>query len=295
MTTLSAKRVAPWALLTPFLVVFAIFTAWPLAWSLWLSLHQSYGPGVSTYVGVGNYSSMLADPLFWLSLKNTTLYTLGSVFIQLPLALGLAMLLEMPGLRGRGVIRLVLFSPSLVGVVFAAMLFGIIFEKRTGLLNQLLNGAFGVSLDTPWLSTYILWALILASLWMYVGFNMVYFSAALQNVRRELVEAATVDGAGPVDRFVHVVLPAIRPVASFVVLLSIIGSLQLFELPYLMLDVAGKPNDDGKTLIMYLYTRGFDLGDLGYASAVGWVLGLVLIGVTVVERLIARNEAEGSA
>lgn len=295
MTAFSAKRVAPWALLAPFLVVFAVFTAWPLVWSLWLSLHQSYGPGVSKYVGVGNYSSMFADPLFWLSLKNTTLYTLGLVFIQLPLALGLAMLLEMPGLRGRGVIRLVLFSPSLVGVVFAAMLFGIIFEKRTGLLNQLLNGAFGVSLDTPWLSTYILWALILASLWMYVGFNMVYFSAALQNVRRELVEAATVDGAGPVDRFVHVVVPAIRPVASFVVLLSIIGSLQLFELPYLMLDVAGKPNDDGKTLIMYLYTRGFDLGDLGYASAVGWVLGLVLIGVTVVERLIARNEAEGAA
>ncbi len=295
MMTLRAKRIAPWALLAPFLAVFVIFTAWPLVWSFWLSLHQSFGPGFSKFVGTDNYRSIFADPIFWLSLKNTVLYTLGSVFIQLPIALGLAMLLEMPALRGKGILRLVLFSPSLVGVAFAAMLFGIIFEKRTGLLNQLLHGAFGVSLDTPWLSTYILWALIIASLWMYVGFNMVYFSAALQNVRRELVEAATVDGAGPVDRFIHVIVPAIRPVASFVVLLSVLGSLQLFELPYLMLDVAGKPHDGGKTLITYLYSHGFDFGDLGYASAVGWVVGIVLIAVAAAERLLARGEAEASA
>ena len=151
------------------------------------------------------------------------------------------------------------------------------------------------SIDFPWLTEHVLPGLILASLWMYVGFNMVYFSTALQNVRKDLLEAARVDGAGPVGRFVHVTIPAIRPVASFVTLLSVIGSFQLFELPYLILDVAGRPSEKGITLISYLYTNGFDLGDLGYASAIGWVVGVILIVATVVERRVARGEEEAAA
>lgn len=293
---------APWVLLAPFLCIFAVFTAYPLARSLVLSLHQTYGPGTQQYVGIDNYRFIAADPLFWRALTNTVVYTLGSVFIQLPLALGLALLLNRPGVRARAAFRLAFFAPSLVGMVFVAMMFAVLFDKRTGLINVALNAVTGLfadvtgfeamrwDLDFAWLQNHVMAALILASLWMWVGFNMVYFLAALQNVSRELIEAATVDGAGPWRRLVSIVLPTIRPVAGFVVLLSIIGSLQLFELPWILLNNSGGPDNRGLTVMSYLYQSGFETGDLGYASAIGWILAIVLIACAALQRLTARGE-----
>ncbi|QOJ00516.1 MAG: sugar ABC transporter permease [Phycisphaeraceae bacterium] len=295
------RGAAPWILLAPFLALFALFTAYPLLSSVSLSLSQSFGPAHTRFVGLDNFAHMARDPLFWTSLSNTTLYTLGSIALQLPIALALALLLERPGLRGRHTWRLVLFSPSLVGIPFAAIIFALAFEKNTGLVNQLLHhatpavGLAPFDLEFDWLTTRALWTFILASLWMYVGLNMVYFQAALQNVPRELLEAARVDGAGPLQRFLHVTLPAIRPVAGYVVLLSVIGSFQVFELPYLILTVAGKASDRASTLVMYLYTHGFDTGDLGFASAVGWALSLVLIAAAALQRVVARRDSEASA
>lgn len=290
-------RLAPYALLAPFAVVFFLFTAYPLVQSLVLSMQQTFGPAASRWVGLRNYEYLLRDPLFWKALRNTCVYAAGSMFIQLPLALGLALLLERPGVKGKGVWRLVLFSPSLVGVAFAAMIFGVILEKRTGLLNLALHAlTAGLptpwNIDFPWLQQQVMWALIVASLWMFVGFNMTYFSAALQNVRQELLEAATLDGASAWQRFRHVVVPEILPVGGFVVLLSLIGSFQLFELPYLMLTGAG-PDNRGLTIVLYLYQTGFDSGDLGYASAIGWVLASILAGATILQRrLVSRGEVQ---
>jgi ABC-type sugar transport system permease subunit len=283
-------------MLAPFAIIFVIFTAYPLAQSLVLSLQQTFGPSASRWVGLRNYEFLFRDPLFWKALRNTAVYAAGSLFIQLPIALGLALLLERPSIRGRGVLRLLLFSPSLVGVAFAAMIFGVILEKRTGLLNISLHALTSHmpkpwSLDFPWLQQQVMWALIVASLWMFVGFNMTYFSAALQNVRRELIEAATLDGASPWQRFLHVVVPEILPVGGFVVLLSLIGSFQLFELPYLLLTGAG-PDNRGLTIVLYLYQTGFDSGDLGYASAIGWVLTLILAAAAIAQRrLVHKAEA----
>lgn len=134
-------------------------------------------------------------------------------------------------------------------------------------------------------------AIILASLWMYIGFNMIYFLAALQSVSKDLTDAATVDGANARQRFYHITLPAIRPVASFVLLLSLIGSFQLFELPYLLLNQTGGPNNQGLTIVMYLYQTGFETGDLGYASAIGWSLAILLGGFAVVQQRVARASA----
>ncbi|MFN7020338.1 MAG: carbohydrate ABC transporter permease, partial [Phycisphaerales bacterium] len=223
------------------------------------------------------------------AVRNTLLFAAGSVFIQLPLSLLLALLLNRPGLRGRMFLRAVFFSPVLVGVVFVAMIFGMLFEKRTGLINQSLHATFGWDLDFPWLQQFVIPALIIASLWQYVGFNMLYFLSALQSVRPELVEAASIDGAGSWRRFLHVVVPQIRPVASFVVLLSIIGSFQLFELPYVLLNGTAGPDNSGLTVVMYLYQTGFDQGDLGYASAVGWLLSTILIGFAIMQRRLGGD------
>lgn len=300
---------AAWLFLAPFLAVFAVFTLYPLGLSGVLAMQRTHGPGHSIFVGLQNFRGLLADPLFHRAALNTFVYTLGSVFVQLPMALGLAMLLNRPGLRGRGVYRLIFFSPQLMGLVFVAMLAVLVFEKQTGLLNVVLERALGgwlepgqvffwrsrslagvTWLDFPWLQTFVMPMLILASLWMYVGYNMVYFLAALQGVDRSLIEASSVDGAGPLVRFWHVTVPAIRPVASFVVLLSVVGSLQLFELPYIILDQTAGPENRGLTIVMYLYQNGFEQGDLGYASAIGWILGLILALAAIIQFRWLRKE-----
>lgn len=285
-------RLAPWLFLAPFLVTSAVFLVWPLSKSVVLSFQQTFGPQTTAWVGLDNFRFLFGDPLFWKAVRNTLLFTAGSVFIQLPLSLGLAMLLNRPGVRGRTFFRLVFFAPSLVGLVFVGMMFALFFEKRTGLINVGLHAVFSSwNPDFAWLDAWVMPALIIAALWLYVGFNMVYFLAALQNVPGELLEAADLDGAGAWDRFRHVVLPEIRPVASFVLLLSILGSLQLFELPFILLNGPG-PDDAGLTIVMYLYNTGFVTGDLGYASAIGWVLALSLMGVAALQRwYIRRSEA----
>jgi ABC-type sugar transport system permease subunit len=288
-TLVGRSRWTPLLFLSPFIFTFLVFTAYPLVQSVNLSMHQTYGPKTSTFVGAGNFIHLFQDELFWKALGNTFLFALGSVLLQLPLSLGLALLLDRPGLKGRVLFRLIYFSPSLAGIVFVALLFGPIFEKNTGLLNVLLHNWIGFDLEFPWMERHVMTGLIVAGVWMYVGFNMVYFLAALQNVDRSIEEAAIVDGAGPWQRFRHVTIPAIRPVAGFVVLLSIIGSFQLFELPFVLLNNTAGPDNRGLTIVMYLYQTGFEIGDLGYASAIGWSLAILLMILAVALRRVLKR------
>jgi ABC-type sugar transport system permease subunit len=283
----------PWVFLAPFLLTFGVFLVWPLTQSVLLAFQQTFGPKTSAWVGMENFAYLLRDPLFWKAVGNTAAFAAGSVCLQLPLSLGLAILLNRPGLKGRALFRMVFFAPSLVGLVFVGLLFGLMFAPRTGLVNTTLHGLFpAFDPEFPWLQVYILPALILAALWLYVGFNMIYFLAALQNVPEELLEAAALDGAGPWARFRHVVLPEILPVATFVVLMSLLGSLQLFELPFVLLNGGAGPDNRGLTVVMYLYQTGFVSGDLGYASAIGWLLALLMGAFALGQRWFSkRHEA----
>lgn len=301
-------RLAPYLLIAPFLVLFLVFTLVPLLQSVPLATRHTFGPGASQYVGFEKFSQALGDPRFWTAMRNTLLFTAGSVFIQLPVALGLAMLLNKPGIIGRGFFRLLFFSPQLVGLVFVAVLASVMFQKQKGLVNSslaagadLLRSIPVIGADSwlptrsqllaiPWLETLALPTLIITALWMYAGFNMVYFLAALQNVPRELEEAAMIDGAGPVRRFTSVVLPSIYPVGIFVVLLSVIGSIQVFELAYIMLPEGVGLQDRGLTLVTYLFKSGFEIGDLGYATAIGWVIAVMLCAAAVTQRVVQRRE-----
>ena len=288
----SRDGVRAWMFLAPFALVFAAFTLVPMLESVPLALQQTYGPSERRAVGVRNFSHLLGDPLFWIATRNTLLYTLGSLLIQIPLAFVLALALNAPRLRGRAIYRLVFFSPQLMGLVFASVLGALVFEKRSGLVNRVLSGVMGDPsfVGIAWLQDHIIATLIIISLWLYTGFNMIFFLAALQNIDPELAEASELDGAGPLNRLRHVVLPSIRPVAMFVVVLSMIGSLQLFELPYVLLDGGSGPNNRGLTIIMYLYQNGFEHGDLGYASAIGWTLSAVLIALGVMQlRVLSRR------
>ncbi len=290
-----SRVVFSWAMLAPFLALFIVFVVYPLIQSAFLAANQTFGPGTRTYVGTKNFQLLFSDPVFWKSIWNTFIYALGSLFIQLPIAFLLALALNSRKLRGKGIYRLIFFSPQLMGLVFVSILGALAFEKRAGLVNQAI--AFITQnpkyLEIDWLQQHVMATLILISLWLYVGFNMIYFLAALQSVDRSLMEAAEIDGAGAWGKLRHVIFPSVKPVATFVVLLSMIGSLQLFELPYILLEGSGGPGNRGITIVMYLYQNGFDLGDLGYASAIGWVLALILIGLALVQVKLTRAQEVG--
>jgi len=263
---------APYLFIAPFIIMFAIFYLYPLIKSLILAFYITVGPKSKIFVGFDNFRFMFHDPDFYRAVRNTVLYALGSVFVQLPVSLGLAILLNRSKYPGRNFFRFSFFSPYMFGSVFVAVLFGVLFVPHFGLVNKLV--AFFYSVDIKWLSNpkLVLPALILTALWLYAGLNMIYFLAALQSVPKELYEAARVDGANALHQFLHVTWPGIKPVAVFVIMMSTIGSFQLFELAWVMLDSSPGPDNAGLTIIMYLYQSGFVSGDLGYASAIGWVL-----------------------
>jgi len=281
-------KAAPYVFLLPFFLVFGTFMLYPLGKSIYLAFHQTNGPKSVVFVGIDNFTFLLSDPDFWTALRNTATYAFFSVFLQLPLSLGLALLLNSRLVKGRDIFRLAFFSPHLVGQVFVAVLFGVLYAPRYGLINQALSWAFGIDVDIDWKKNHVMTALVVTALWMYVGFNMIYFLAALQAVDPDLYEAAMVDGANAFQQFVHVTLPSIRPVLVFVVVLSTIGSFQLFELPFVLLQGPG-PNNSGLTIVMYLYLTGFEAGDLGLASAIGWFLVLIILAISLVQLKVGRG------
>ncbi|MDB6093753.1 MAG: hypothetical protein JWM32_1315 [Verrucomicrobia bacterium] len=288
---------APWVFLAPFLILFTAFIAWPLVRSLMLAFEQTFGPRTTTFVGLLNFRAIVRDPMFWVAVRNTTLFTCGTLVVQLPVALALALLLNRPNLRGRTWFRLIFFSPTIVGSVFVGVIFSLLLEKRTGLVNSLLHAMVSRwNPDFPWIDSYVMPSLILASLWLSVGFNMAYLLAALQNVPGDQLDAANIDGASVWQRFRHVTLPSIQPVLNVLVLLTMVGSLQLFDLPFILYaDSFGNgPGNHALSIVTYLYQTGFRSGDLGYASAIGWILTLLLVALALVYRWWTRKEEHGT-
>ena len=281
------QKLAPYLFVSPFLLLFAVFGLYPIIKSLQLATYATNGPKDLVFIGLGNFKFLLADPDFHTAVKNTVTYAVFSVLLQLPLALGLALLLTQPWVRGREWFRLAFFSPNLLGQVFVGVLFSVLFIPQYGLLNKGLHWlTYGrVALDTKWLSepSLVMPAIVMTSVWMYCGFNMIYFLAALQAVDKELYEAARVDGATYWQQFKAVTVPGIKPVTTFVLVTATIGSFQLFELPYTMLNSSAGPNNAGLTVVMYLYNNGFVTGDLGYASAVGWTLALGVLLISLIQ------------
>lgn len=279
------RRWAPWLFLLPFILLFTVFMLWPMGRSLWLSLHKTHGPRVSEFVGLGNFWFGLRDKIFWLAVANTAAFTILFLLVQIPASLGLALLLNRRGVRFRNVFRFAFFSSHLVGQAFVAVLFYMMLAPRQGIINQFIGAVFpSIGNELNWRTDpdLALPAMVLANLWLNVGYGMVYLLAALQSVDPELYEAAQVDGAGAWSRFVHVTLPGIRHVLVFLVIVGTIGGIQLFELPYVFFQGPG-PGWRGLTVVMYLYSYGFERSELGYAAAIGWMLFVLGLGISLLQ------------
>ena len=282
------RRSTPYLFVLPFLAVNLVFFLYPLLMATVLAFYQTNGPARRAYVGWSNFTFVLRDPDFHKALLNTTIFAIFSIGLQLPLSLGLAMLLNSKNDRFKSIFRLAIFAPNLAGQVFVGILFSVLFTPRYGLFNRFLQSLIGWGLEQQWLGDprLVMPAIIIAAMWMYVGFNMIYFLAALQNVDQNLIEAATIDGAGPGHIFLNVTVPAIAPVAMFVIVTSTIGSYQLFELPYNLLQNNGGgygPNNSGLTVVGYLYQNAFSNGDLGTGAAVGWLLTFIILFINLVQ------------
>jgi ABC-type sugar transport system permease subunit len=281
-------RWAPYLFLAPYALVTLVFFAYPFAHAIRLAFYQTAGPHARVWVGMGNFRYILSDPDFRTAVFNTAVFAVVGTAVMIPSSLGLALVLNSGHGRLRSWFRLFFFAPSVVGQIFVGIIFAVILAPDYGLLNRFLQALVGWGLETRWLenSATVMPAIIITNLWLYAGFNMIYFLAALQNVDPNLVEAARMDGAGTWTVFRHVTLPAIRPVAVFVLLISTIGSFQLFELPYALMRSTTSPygpNNSALFIVGYLYDAAYSIGDLGLASAVGWVLALIMLTVCLIQ------------
>jgi ABC-type sugar transport system permease subunit len=287
------RKLAPYLFVSPFVLLFVAFTTYPLLRSIVLSFHKAAGPDHVMFVGWDNYRFLLHDALFWKAVTNTISYAVVFIGIQIPAALGLAVLLDSHLVRGRNFFRYAFFSPHLVGGVFVAVLFTLLLAPRRGLINKAIDLLTPFGSEINWLSKQELAmpAVLIASLWLSIGYAMIYFLAALQAVDRELYEAADIDGAGKWAKFWHITLPSIRPTVMFMLLIGTIGALQLFELPYVLFNGSG-PNNSVLTITMYLFQQGFETGDLGYAAAIGWVLVLMILALSLIQVRLTRADRE---
>jgi multiple sugar transport system permease protein len=265
-------------LVLPWVIGFVIFIAYPIARSLYLSLTQYHIGREPLFVGLDNFSRLTRDGDFWQSLKVTTLYVLGSVPGSTVISIGIAMLLAQK-IRGVSLWRTIFFLPSVVAPVAVAILWSFVFNPEYGLINTLL-GYIGV--EGPGWVTDERWALpsLIFMSWWTIGGQVIIYLAGLKNIPRELYEVAEIDGAGPWAKFWNVTIPMLSPTIFFNVVLGFIGAFQVFDGPLVLTD--GGPNKATLTYMLNLYREAFELGSLGYASALAWVLFLIIMALTAV-------------
>lgn len=279
-----SPRWAPYVLISPFLILFFVFGLGPLLFSLYLAF-QTWEPtaGLQTmeYVGVGNFAFALEDEWFWKSLKNTGWLAVASGVPQHLVAIPLAVFIHTSFKRLRDGVIGAYFLPYITSTVAIAILFSSLFSTDYGLINVGLGALFGGE-PIDWLGApeNIKPAIAMLVFWRYVGFNVVLYLAALQTIPKDLYEAATMDGAGRLQQFFYITLPSLKPMIFFGVTLSIIGGLQLFEEPFILTGGRGGSDQAGMTTAIYLYRMAFDFNDFGAASAMAWLLFLVVALLT---------------
>lgn len=279
-----SPRWAPYLFISPFLLLFAVFGVYPLAFSLYLAF-QSWEPtsGLEAmrWVGLENFAFALEDAWFWKALGNTLWLALMAGVPQHLVAIPLAAFIHGRLRRLRDGVVGAYFVPYITSTVAIAILFSSVFSTDFGLLNAVLQGVFGLP-RIDWLGQpeTVKPALALIVFWRYLGFNVVLYLAALQTIPKDLYEAAEMDGARRWQQFRHITLPGMRPMAFFAVTLTVIGGLQLFEEPFILTGGRGGADQAGMTSALYLYRMAFDFNDFGGASAMSWLLFAVVVVLT---------------
>ncbi len=273
----------------PAYTVFVLFIFVPIIWALFLSF---YDFSIMTFlfpdfVGLKNYERLFADRYFWQALKNTAFFSLLYVPISMFAGFIFAMMLH-EKFPGRNIFRLSIFIPSVISMVVASIVWMLILSAGTsGLANRFL-GIFGLQ-ARGWLSEsgLAMFSIVVVMVWKDFGYNMLIYLAGLQNIPAELYQAAELDGASGFQRIVKITVPLLKPTTFFLSVTTIIGSFQIFTPIYIM--TGGGPGYATTTLVNYLYTKGFQEFEMGYATALSFILFVILLVLTIVQRRLSRS------
>lgn len=292
---MNRMRLAGWVFAAPALLMLGLFFFLPVLIALGLSftdfdLYALADTSDLRFVGLGNYAELMRTPLFWTALGNTLYFVVVGVPLSIALSLGAALLLNGVVSRFSGLIRTALFAPVVTTLVAVAVIWRYLLHSRYGMLN---HGLAQLGIDpVDWLGDpdTAMPAIILFAVWKNFGYNMVILLAGLQTISADLYEAARIDGANGWQRFRYVTLPGLAPMLLLVSILTMAGYFQLFAEPYVM--TQGGPVESTVSVLYFMYEQGFKWWNLGFASAVAFILFLIMAAVTALQYALAKRGSE---
>ncbi|AXI83198.1 sugar ABC transporter permease [Xylella taiwanensis] len=282
-----------WVFAAPAVLVIGMFFGVPVLMALALSLtdfdlYALANPMYLRFVGLNNYLELLQTPLFWKSLWNTTYFVLLGMPMSIAVSLGAALLLNSRAARFKGLFRTVLFAPVVTTLVAVALIWRYLFQLKYGVVNWALN-CVGIH-PIDWLGDphWAMPMIMLFAVWKNFGYNMVIFLAGLQAIPQDLYEAARIDGASKWRQFLHITLPMLGPVLMVVGIITVSGYFQLFAEPYVM--TRGDPLQSTVSVLYFMFEEGFKWWNLGRASAVAFLLFLIILAVTTLMLCVGRRK-----
>ncbi|MFG3101402.1 carbohydrate ABC transporter permease [Streptomyces sp. NPDC048182] len=280
------ESLGAWTMLAPNLTLVTVFLLVPLVMAFVLSFQYSTGLTSPTWAGLANYRQLVQDPVFWQTVGNTAVFCVATVPVEMALGLGLALLFDSV-LPARPLWRTLVYLPMVISGVATALIGTLMFDENIGLLNKLL-GTVGID-GLPWQTdgTAAMASVVLITLWMRVGFNMVIYLAGLQGISPELYEAARVEGASYWQRLRDITVPMLGPSTFFLLIMNVIYSFQVFDTVFVM--TLGGPGHATDVMITYAYRNGFEGRQQGYAAAIGIVLYVLVMAFTALQWRFSRN------
>lgn len=283
---LYSQKVAPYVFVLPFILSFLVFWIYPLVSTVTMSF-QSILPGQIEFIGLENYSKLLKDKAFHTAIKNSFTYMVWTLILLIPFPMLFAVLIDSNLVKARGFWKAVLYLPSLTSVVISGILFRLMFsEYPTSQMNKLLL-YFGQDY-IAWLKngSTAMFALLLLACWRWTGVNMLYFLSGLKGIDTSLYESAEIDGADGWKKFWYITIPLLKPTTIYVLTISVYAGLAMFLESYMLWGGNTSPKNIGLTIVGYLYKRGIEKNQLGYASAVGLVLLVIALAINVVQLVL---------
>jgi ABC-type sugar transport system permease subunit len=278
-----------WFLLFPSFVFYTVFSTLPMLMAIGIGFTEWSGISINTikWIGLGNYIELFSDRFFWISLRNNIVIVGGSVLIQCTIALLIAVILD-SGLRGAELFRTVFFMPTVLSFIVVGLLFSLLLSPTVGIVNPLLIRLGLSSWQHQWLGDKqtALYTVMIVNIWKEFGFSVFLFLAGLQNISKELYEAAWVDGAGPWKNLWYITIPLLREVTIVVVILAVNQAFLVFDLIYVM--TSGGPYHASEVLATYMYSRAFTSGRMGYGTAIAEVLFVIVFIITLIQLRVTR-------
>lgn len=281
----------------PFFVIFAVFSLFPVLFSLYLGFNQWDGFSDPQFVGFDNYVRALRDPVFQKALGNTLYLWFWSTLLTVSLALTLAVLVNEYVTVGKTYFRMVFLLPLLVAPAIAAIILRIFFSSNGGLVNLVTGAATGTPSYFDWLGSefWIKPLVVLLVIWRWTGWHMIIFLAGLQSIPRDIYEAARMDGVGRWAIFSRITVPLLLPSLAFSIITATLGGLQMFDEPYVLTQGVGGTNNSATTLGMYLYATAFTQFNFGLGSAVSWYIFAAVVAMTVIYRAVSKRMTGAAA